>query len=298
MPTTRVPTNDARQSSAKLPRVKMPRASQFRWLLNQITRFGDAALTLLLPVECGGCSTPDTRLCDACITQLERECYPSAEQQRPVDAPFPVFAAAPYAGLTRDCIIAFKEQQRTDLRRPLGAMLARALDAALDPSLNAAPVNSLPLDCVPMPSPAASVGKRGYRHVELLAASMRPAPAMRRWLRATRTRADQVGLTERERQRNANASIRLARRFEQRLRGRQVILIDDIVTTGSSLRAAAEALERVGARVVAAVVVAHTERRFGAAELDHERRFGGGQPGLGHPQNLYGVPQGSGVRFR
>ena len=241
-----------------MPPTRTPVDSHLSSLLSHATRFGDAALTLLLPVECGGCATPDTRLCNACITQLERECYPRDELQRPVAAPFPVFAAAPYAALTRDCIIRLKEQQRTDLRRPLGAMLARALDAVLagaidsaldavpNVALDAAPELSPPLASVPMPSSPASVGKRGFRHVELLAASMRPTPVMHRWLRAARTRADQVGLTEHERQQNANTSIRVARRFESRLHGQQVLLVDDIVTTGSSLRAAAYTLERVG----------------------------------------------------
>lgn len=224
-------------------------------LTTHATHFVNAALTLLLPVECGGCQTPDTRFCDRCAIALERECFTADERARPVDAPFPVFAAAPYAGLTRTCILNFKENQRTDLRRPLSQLLACAIEAALTTTR---PSN--PIYCVPIPSSPASLGTRGYRHVELLASTLRPAPTAYRWLRVARSRLDQVGLTEHERQHNAASSIQISPRSEHQILGRQVLLIDDIATTGASLRSAGAALERAGARVIAAAVIAHTEK--------------------------------------
>lgn len=218
-----------------------------------------AALTLLLPVECGGCAVGDERFCASCRTQLERETFEADALQRSVDVPFAVFAAAEYAGLVRVCVLNFKEHGRTDLRHPLGRLLGRAVQAAQ----RAHPLGEL--WCVPVPSTGRSLAQRGYRHVDLLLRSMR-APAMpQRWLRASATRLDQVGLTIAERQRNAahNVSVHPALMRRGALRGKRVLLVDDIVTTGASLRAAAVALERAGATVVAAAVVAHTKKLGG-----------------------------------
>ena len=45
----------------------------------------------------------------------------------------------------------------------------------------------------------------------------------------------------------------------EEVRGRQVLLVDDVMTSGASLHAAAQALRQAGARRIAAVVLARTE---------------------------------------
>ncbi|WP_461638634.1 ComF family protein [Leucobacter sp. BZR 635] len=73
-------------------------------------------------------------------------------------------------------------------------------------------------------------------------------------------RTGQVGLDPIARERNARR-VRVRRVSERRLRGRSVILVDDIVTTGASMRAAIAVLERAGARVEAVVALATAVRR-------------------------------------
>ena len=62
------------------------------------------------------------------------------------------------------------------------------------------------------------------------------------------------------RERNAAASLSLAKNAERRLEGRRVLLVDDIVTSGASMRAAAKLLRAAGAREIIAVSVATVTR--------------------------------------
>lgn len=72
-------------------------------------------------------------------------------------------------------------------------------------------------------------------------------------------RTGQVGLQSAQRERNA-ALVRVPRRMRSLLRGRDVVLVDDIVTTGSTLLASAGALAAADARVVGIVVLGVTKR--------------------------------------
>lgn len=218
--------------------------------------FAESALTLLLPIECAGCQTPDTRLCAHCNAQLIREQFAADTRERPVDAPFPVFAAVPYAGIARQCILNFKEMGRTDMHKPLASLLELAVRDVqhLNPTAD--------LWCVPMPSTRRNEVKRGFNHIELLMRRLTARPTPQRWLRASSTRADQVGLTVAQRQHNSRNSIEVDARLSASgaLAGKTVLLIDDIATTGASLRAAQRALDGAGAHVLAAAVVAHTPK--------------------------------------
>ncbi|WP_449277148.1 phosphoribosyltransferase family protein [Leucobacter sp. GX24907] len=88
--------------------------------------------------------------------------------------------------------------------------------------------------------------------------------AYRPWLLsalcARRGRVGQVGLRAADREVNAR-KVRVKRRCAALVRGREVILIDDILTTGATLRGACECLQAAGAHVVAAVVLCRVVRR-------------------------------------
>lgn len=204
---------------------------------------------LVWPVACAGCGVSDRELCAHCRSVLA--------DARPLTltsalAPVPVYARGPYNGVLRATIVAYKHGGRTGLARPLGAQFTYPLRLALRHA-GAAPL------IVAAPSRAATVRRRGFRPVEtLLTAALRvdPGPTTPvRALTATRGRRGQVGLDALARDQNA---ARIAVRASQRelLRGRDVVVIDDIMTTGATVRAACAVLAAEGARVTAVAVLA------------------------------------------
>lgn len=205
-------------------------------------------------------------------TPVAPDTHPGAHE------PPPTWAAAEYAGVTRAVILALKERGRSDTARVLAPMLHAALTAGIaagiteslaTPSLaapNLASAAGVRLALVPVPSTRASVGRRGFAHLELIARKLPNRPRVHRWLQAQPARVDQVGLSIEQRAANAQHSISIrSRRAQAELTalarsGVQVWLVDDIMTTGATLAACVEALETAGIRVCGASVIAHTRR--------------------------------------
>lgn len=196
----------------------------------------------------------------------------------------PHFCAGPHDGLLRDLLVPFKHVGRTSLAPILGEVLAVPLAHAL--TLVRGPA---PPFIVPIPSRPDRVRERGFHHVELLARAAlrsirrgsprselgtppsthaqagtprwpeRAPPEVLRALRPLPGRTGQVGLRAEARRRNA-ARIAVRSRSRRRLIAREVILLDDVRTTGETLAAAAVVLNRVGAKVVAVVTLAQAQR--------------------------------------
>jgi ComF family protein len=75
-------------------------------------------------------------------------------------------------------------------------------------------------------------------------------------LKRTKATTSQVGLTSEQRRRNVQGAFSVSNRGRDRVNGRQVVLIDDVVTTGSTVDAAARALLRGGAAAVDVLALA------------------------------------------
>lgn len=198
-----------------------------------------SALSLVFPAWCAGCDAPDTELCAACRALLTP--HVGARSIGGLD----VRSGLDFDGVAARVLRAAKEEGRTTLLRAL----APALDAAVRDAIADAPGDAVTL--VPVPTSAAAMRRRGYRVVEVLAARAR-LPA-HRLLRVEGLAADQRGLGRDERARNVAGRMRA-----RGAAGRSVLLIDDVVTTGATLREAARALEDGGATVVGAATVAST----------------------------------------
>lgn len=200
---------------------------------------------LVLPVDCGGCGTPRTALCEECAGALYGT---AARRARPVPEPagLPVVhAAAPYADAVRAVLLAHKERGALGLARPLGVALAGAVRAGLPRSAREAG----PLLLVPVPSARRAVRERGHdaaRRIALAAAGelrrtgteARALPVLRQW----RAVADQSGLTARGRVANLAGALEVAAGGGRLLEGGRAVLVDDLMTTGASLVEAARAL--------------------------------------------------------
>jgi predicted amidophosphoribosyltransferase len=179
----------------------------------------------------------------------------------------------------REAVVQFKERGRGGLRGPLSRALAGSVAAAL------LGTGGLPdsLVLVPVPSsPDAARSRDTAATLDLARSAARMLRGQglptRCWtgLRAVRRRADQTGLTAPERARNLAGSMAVTAGGPARsaLRGGEVVLVDDVVTTGATLAEAARALAAGGIEVRAAAVVAATARRLPLARADPGRRSG------------------------
>ncbi|HEU5156234.1 MAG TPA: phosphoribosyltransferase family protein [Streptosporangiaceae bacterium] len=213
-------------------------------------------LDLLLPERCAGCGGARRLLCDRCRVPFAATARPAVPSPRPAGLPEP-WAVARYEGVVRAAIVAHKESGRTGLARPLGAALARAVLAA---------GGGGPPLVVPVPSARAAVRRRG--HDPTLRVTAAAVGALRSRgvaalcvaaLAHTRRVADQAGLARAGRAANLAGALRVARPGE--VAGLRVIVVDDVITTGSTLAEAARALRAAGAEVSAAALIAATPRR-------------------------------------
>lgn len=216
--------------------------------------FAAALVDLVLPRRCVGCGSYLGALCPGCL--------PAGP---PVQAAAGTWAAAAYDGALRTALIAYKERGRRDLAGPLGELLARAVGAALAGPRSPPPAR---VALVPVPSARSVVAARGGDHVARLSRRV----AQRHGLRVaadavTLTRAvrDSAGLSTAQRAANL-AGAATARRAPP---GTAALVVDDIVTTGATVREAVRALEAAGWPVVGAAVVAATPRRSPASRTSH-----------------------------
>ena len=156
-----------------------------------------------------------------------------------------------FEGPLQKLIHLYKYGKIESLARPLSRLLIEAL-----PSCE-------PIDVVAaMPMHWRKQWERGFNQAELLAepVARHLGVALRANLQRTRYTKPQAGLSERERQANLKGSFQVRRSEE--LSGKRILLIDDVFTTGATLRAAAAALKRAGVARVVALTVAQVDRRF------------------------------------
>lgn len=222
-----------------------------------------ALLDLILPTECGGCGAPGAGWCDRCAGALAD--VPVAVGPR-VDPGVPVWALGPYAGPRRRAVVAAKERGRRDLAAPLGVALGRAIETLRRwGELHSAPT---PMYLVPAPTRVRAARSRGgdpvLRSVHAAARVVDGACHVAPLLSMARGVRDSVGLTAPQRQENLHGRIRVARRVTEaavsaeRLPRRcpEVVLIDDVVTTGATAAESVRTLRCAGVHVSAVLVVA------------------------------------------
>jgi ComF family protein len=224
-----------------------------------LARSLDAALDLLLPDRCAACATvisPGSGFCEPCSSSLEAPADPcpvcglpdAAAGCGPCRARPPPYSAARsallYGGQVAVAVRRLKYDGASHLARPLGALM-RPLVAALPP-----------VDLVvPVPLHPTRLRQRGYNQAALLAReATRGRGLCLRFgvLRRRLATPPQVALDRRQRQ----ANLRQAFRAGRRAAGRRVLLVDDVLTTGATAAACAEALLQAGATSVSVLTLA------------------------------------------
>lgn len=224
-----------------------------------MTSILEKAISVIAPHRCFVCGTENNILCNACVFDVfdddQSLCFscgaPSVDgrvcaacsKNSQIEH---VWIAGTYEGNLRKLIKLYK----FDRAQAAAAPLAEAMRATL-PYLG-------DIIVVPIPTAPARVRTRGYDHAKLLAKHIakgggwRQVDALRR-----RHNLRQVGATRALRERQADTAYELA--LADVVKGRHVLLVDDVTTSGATLRAAARILVQAGAAKIDAVVAAkHT----------------------------------------
>jgi predicted amidophosphoribosyltransferase len=195
------------------------------------------------------------------------------------------WAGARFEGALRLAVTAYKDEGRRDLRDELARLLGAALTAAAaDPAVRRRLLLGDEVLVVPVPTASRSRRRRGDDPIEALAVAATSAvngsvrgPAGRRAHRPlvraqevrsglvvvralvhTRRVADQAHLDRQARSRNLAGSMVVGASWRAVTRGATCIVVDDVVTTGSTLGEAARALHEAGSRHVVAATCATT----------------------------------------
>jgi ComF family protein len=226
-----------------------------------LARACTAALMALFPARCLGCGRRGAAFCSACWADLPRLRPPLCPRcsrpersgtrcrdcQRAGPALTAVRAACVYGGPVGLAVRRLKYSQERHLVEPLAALLQESLES------RPIAVDAL----VPVPLDAARGRDRGYNQATLLAAPVASALGVALapgWLRRTRATRPQVGLSGRERRANVRGAFACPE--PAAVAERRVLLVDDVMTTGATLEACAEALVAAGAAGVWGLVVA------------------------------------------
>lgn len=211
-------------------------------------------------------------VCSAClsaITPLAAE-YFCAACQAPFASPYPLDENQ-LCGLCRRGARGFDRCYSYGFYEGTLARLIQLLKyeriEPLAPVLGGLLSDSLPREIVfdgivPMPMHWTRRYVRGFNQAELLAVdlSRRTGIPVLEVVRRSRLTRAQVGLSDHHRRRNVSGAFAVRR--SDRLEGRHVLLIDDVLTTGATAAACAAALKKAGAARVTVLTVARADRRL------------------------------------
>ena len=210
----------------------------------------------LLPLRCPSCGRDlhaDLALCEACAASIPRldgalcvRCLAAGHEPPGClrEAGFRAFAAWVYEERAACAVHALKYHGRPRVAVALARWIANALPSAYRPDL-----------VLGIPQHPARRRERGYDQAGLLAeatARMLGSPRLEGGLRRIRPTRPQARLGPRMRRANLAGAIRVAE--PRALEGRRILVVDDVITTGSTMEACLHALAECGADAMGAAL--------------------------------------------
>ncbi len=217
-----------------------------------IQKLKDGLLALFLKSNCPLCDRPaEAQLCESCQRQLQR-----CQLAKPGDfwkGELPVFVWGTYSGAVKRAIAVLKYENQPHLARPLGHWLGQAW------LKSPAATRAKKLTVVPIPLHATKLQQRGYNQAELIAQSFCEVTGYKQQpqaLERIRETEAQFGLSAQAREQNLKDALRIGKSFHKHPPNSPVLLLDDIYTTGATVRSAAQSLREQGIEVYGVVAIA------------------------------------------
>ncbi|MDB5189032.1 MAG: phosphoribosyltransferase [Candidatus Nomurabacteria bacterium] len=209
----------------------------------------DQIISVFFPERCAGCRRSGTALCSSC--------YKTIPAAAAIIEPANCVALFNYEHpLVQQAVWELKYHRKSALAKSLAVRGAPIVMEHIDSLLQSAvPV---PLIVVPIPQHRSKTNSRGFNQSKVIAEWMKAAlPTATLQLLLTKTRATDPQAhthTRKERQQNLRHSMKAVGMIDRRA---LYIIIDDVITTGSTVTEAGRALRAAGARNICAVALAH-----------------------------------------
>lgn len=215
----------------------------------------DTLLSTIAPHECLNCSAEGKLLCDACTKLLDpipEACYrcrklssgaKTCKSCRASSELYIVRAATIYKGLAKDLVWQLKFQGAQAAAREIADQMTHLIPRSSEVVL------------VPVPTATSRIRRRGYDQATLIARALatktgtKYSPALRR-----SGQHHQLGSSRTQRVTQLQQAYRCVRPKE--VMGKHVILVDDVLTTGATLEAAARTMKAAGAKHASGIVYA------------------------------------------
>ncbi len=229
-------------------------------------RKGIARLLHALPSQCRVCHAwPTHSICEACIerfaqpqlrcqtcalpvpTQI-KHCGACIKTPPPLDI---CLAAVSYAFPWSNLIVDYKFHSQPGLASAF-ALLQRSTPW-VEPALDAANL------VLPMPLSKGRLQTRGFNQALTLARQLAPDKTDQRLLLRIKDTPAQSSLKRADRLNSLNDAVAIEPLLVEKIRGARLVLVDDVMTSGASLYAAARVLRSAGAAHITGLVIARTE---------------------------------------
>jgi ComF family protein len=266
---------------------------------NAVKAASSSLFSILFPSDCRICRAPLTNIaslpvCEPCLSQIvpldgplcqicgEKLFHTLAEEEdaplcpicRRVGAHFRRAAAfGAYEGTLRDLIHLFKYKGTRPAGKVLGGLLNHAVAAMALPDS---------VIVVPVPLWSGKRTARGFNQAESIARSFMQFQSSSSIqldtsiLVRTRETASQTGLTRHQRRANVRGAFAVVK--PAKVKGRSVLVVDDVMTTGTTAGECARVLRRAGAKEVFVATVARATKEAGSVLAMAAAALSGGMP--------------------
>jgi len=228
----------------------------FRKISNRTGLAARLALDAVLPLECLGCGKGEELLCGRCLESIDRPELPKSGS---------VFAAAAYGDkFAKKAIWTLKYKKAKMLAEPLAELMYKRFFLGHQRPLDGRSLKKTKWIIVPVPLSKKRLRERGFNQSELIAERLAGKIRDREKifievaaniLQKTKDTPPQARVGSKE-DRLANLQNAFSAENSHLMAGKNVIILDDVTTTGATLKEAKRTLREAGAKKIVCMVVA------------------------------------------